>query len=518
MTDPWALENPFPFDNENERDASEEGNEKGNGHKVKAPRDGKTAPLVYDELSELLGNPQVLRDLAYYKLTDMGNGEAFVRVMGNRYRLDHFQGKKGVGTWLRWSGQRWEIDVLGEVYRSAKLLARARAAAAETIEDEAMRKQARQWTHASESRSRIEAMLWAASNIPPVSVTTMMFDVDPWLLSCGNGTLDLRTGKLGTAKPTDMIVRGTRVEYHPDAPAPRWQQFLQEVFDGNQAIIPFIQRAFGYTLTGDIREQVLFLCWGQGANGKGVLFNTFRNVLGALSEDTAFSTFEKKDKGDATNDLAKLAGARLVTSSEAGENRRMNEERVKLMTGDDPISCRFLFNEYFTYMPNYKVWLATNHKPVIKGTDRGIWRRIRLIPFNQCFEGREDKELHAKLKAELPGILAWAVEGCRMWQEGGLQAPKEVMEATLEYQRESDTVGRFLEERTKQAQLGGIGATALYQAFAAWCKANGEEAMTSTAFGRRMIEKGYVREKFGTIRYKGLQLLATEADENEIPF
>jgi len=513
MTDFLSIPNDFPFDDEPPQDASE----KGNGHKTHMPHEGATSPLIYEELSEVLGNAEVLHDLAYYKQTDMGNGEAFVRVFGNRYRLDHFQGKKNQGTWLKWSGQRWEADLLGEVYRSAKLLARARAAAAETIEDETVRKEARRWTHASEQRSRIEAMLWAASNIPPVSVTTMMFDEDPWLLSCGNGTLDLRTGELRTAKPSDMIIRGTRVEYHADAQAPRFEQFLQEVFAGNQDVISFIQRAVGYSLTGDIREQVLFLCWGCGANGKGVLFNALRDVMGTLADDTAFGTFEVKNS-DSSNDLAKLAGARLVTASETGENRRLNENRVKVMTGDDPITCRFLFNEYFTYVPNFKVWLATNHKPEIKGTDRGIWRRIRLIPFDVSFEGREDKELHTKLKAELPGILAWAVAGCKAWQEGGLQAPKEVMDATSEYQHESDMVGRFLDERTEKAKIGGTGATALYQAFAGWAKTNGEDVISSTAFGRRLTEKGLVKDKKGTVRYDGLLLKRPETEENAIPF
>lgn len=513
MTEPWAFDNPFPFDDDS--GGTEEDNEQGNGHKAKLPREGKTAPLIYDELSELLGNPQALHDLAYYKLTDIGNGECFVRIFGNSYRLDHLQGKRGL--WLNWGGQRWEPDTLGEVYRSAKLLARARAAAAETIEDETMRKQARQWTHASESRSRIEAMLWAASTMPPVSVSTTMFDQDPWLLSCGNGTLDLRTGTLQTAKPSDMITRGTLVEYRPDARAPRFEQFLSEVFDGNAGLISFMQRAIGYSLTGDTREQVLFLCWGGGANGKGVLFNTLRAMMGTLADDTAFGTFEVT-RSDASNDLAKLVGARLVTASETGENKRLNEARIKAVTGHDPVTCRFLFNEFFTYIPNYKIWLAMNHKPEIRGTDRGIWRRIRLIPFEQCFEGREDKELELKLLAELPGILAWAVAGCLAWQREGLNPPVEVMEATKEYQQESDLVGRFLEERTRQVQLGGIGATALYQAFVAWTKVNGEESITSTAFGRRMTEKGYIRETYQTVRYKGLQLRdLDEPEDDELP-
>lgn len=477
----------------------------GYGDPLPARKLSEPDPLIYDELSEVLGDPATLHDLAFYKQTDMGNGEAFVRIFGNRFRLDHLQGKKDKGTWLRWGGQRWETDVLGEVYRSAKLLARARAAAGETIADNDIRKKALEWAHSSEQRARVEAMLWAASTMPPISVTTTMFDNDIWLLSCGNGTLDLRTGTLQKPSPADMITRGTMVEYLPWAQAPRFLQFLSEVFGGNEAIISFMQRAIGYSLTGDTREQVLFLCWGSGANGKGVLFNTLRAVLGSLADDTAFGTFEVT-KSESSNDLAKLAGARLVTASETGENKRLNETRIKTVTGHDPVTCRFLFNEFFTYVPNYKIWLAMNHKPEIRGTDRGIWRRIRLIPFNVSFEGREDKELESKLLAELPGILAWAVEGCMAWQREGLNPPREVLEATLEYQRESDLVGRFLDERTIKAELGGVGATALYQVFAAWSRANGEDVITSTAFGRRMTEKGYIRETYQTVRYKGLQL------------
>ncbi|MFA5053918.1 MAG: phage/plasmid primase, P4 family, partial [Parcubacteria group bacterium] len=325
--------------------------QQGYGDPLPPRKTGNSDPLVYDELSEVLGDPVVLNDLASYKSTDMGNGESFVRIFGNGYRLDHMRGKKDKGLWMRWGGQRWEPDELGEVYRSAKLMARARAAAAETIVDKSIRESACKWAHASESRGRIEAMLWAASNMPPVSVSTTMFDQDPWLLSCGNGTLDLRTGALGPGKPSDMITRGTLVEYHANAQAPRFLQFMGEVFNGNENVISFMQRAIGYSLTGDVREQVLFLCWGSGANGKGVLFNTLRDMLGSLADDAAFTTFEDRQRSEASNDLAKLVGTRLVTASETGENRRMDESRVKMMTGDDPITCRFLFNEHFTYMP-----------------------------------------------------------------------------------------------------------------------------------------------------------------------
>jgi putative DNA primase/helicase len=433
----------------------------------------------------------LLTALSNLPFSDAGNAEGFVHMYGRRFRFDHRRGHGGL--WLRWNGLRWEPDELGQSQRAAISLARARLAAAASIDSKVDRKRAIAWAKESESRSRIASMLSLSGNYPPLTTITTMYDNDPWLLSCGNGTLDLENGKLYPSIPSDMMTRGTLVEYYPGAAAPRWHEFLKEVFADNQELIGFIRRAFGYCLTGDIREQVLFLCYGLGANGKGTMFNIMRAVLGTHAADTSFGTFEIT-RNESTNDLASICGCRLVTASETNESKRLNEARIKAITGRDPVTCRFLYNEFFTYNPTYKVWLAMNHKPEIRGTDRGIWRRVRLIPFTVSFEGREDKTLEDKLRAELPGILSWAVQGCLEWQRDGMATPTTITDATEEYRRESDLVGRFLDEKTQAMPLGEIPASTLYGAFASWCKSNGEEVMTNTAFGRRMTERGVTKK------------------------
>jgi putative DNA primase/helicase len=503
VADDFLIEDePWPFPSEPLESPEPEDNDSGNGqHEDEVTIDG----YVLDRLRE----PGLAEFLSRLTLTDAGNAEGFVKMYGNRFRFDHLRGRGG--DWLRWNGSRWEIDCLGQAQRAAVSLAKARRTVTQLITDDSVRKASYIWSRASAQRSGISAMLWMSSYLPPFTSNTNYFDLDPWLLSCGNGTLDLQAGKLRKPNPADMITKGSRIEYHEDAKAPRWDRFLKEIFNNDEDLIGFIRRSVGYSLTGDCREQCLFLCWGHGWNGKGVLFNTLRSMMGSLAADTAFTTFEVT-RSESSNDLAAIAGSRLVTASETSETKRLNEGRIKAITGRDPVTCRFLYNEHFTYTPMYKIWLAMNHKPEIRGTDKGIWRRIRLIPFTVSFEEKADFTVEEKLRAELPGILAWAVRGCLEWQNGGLRPPKVVLEATEQFRHESDLVGRFLEEKTQTLPLGSIGATALYGAFISWCKANGEETISNTAFGRRMTERGMPKNTNPTVRYLGL---AFRMDEEE---
>jgi putative DNA primase/helicase len=274
-----------------------------------------------------------------------------------------------------------------------------------------------------------------------------------------------------------------------------------------------VRRAVGYSLTADCREECLFLLRGAGFNGKTVLLNILRALNGDYAANTPFSTFEASRYHTIPNDLAALVGKRLVTASETAEARRLNEARIKALTGRDPITCRFMRQEWFTYTPVFKVWLAMNNKPVIRGTDEGIWRRIRLIPFTVSFKGRADLTLEHKLKRELPGILAWGVRGCLDCQRNGLQEPDAVLAATEAYRTESDVLGRFLADCTIAGDGLMVRTGTLYQAYIDWCKETGEKPLGGRWFGRKLSERGVDRFRDKKARYYvGLGLPADESN------
>jgi putative DNA primase/helicase len=267
---------------------------------------------------------------------------------------------------------------------------------------------------------------------------------------------------------------------------------LIEVFDGDREVIQFVQRAVGYSLTGDTREQCLFILWGGGANGKSTFLETIIRLLGMHAVPTPFSTvMVQRNPGSPRNDLAALHGARLVKASEAEHHSTFAESIVKEVTGGDTITARFLFKEHFSYKPTFKLWLATNHRPEIHGTDDAIWRRIRLIPFTRQFSGaNKDAGLREKLEGELPGILAWAVQGCLDWQKHGLKSARIVESATLEYRQESDQVGRFIKDQCELQQNNQTPAKELYDGFVAWSVKHQERPLAINQFAVKLAERG----------------------------
>lgn len=465
-------------------------------------------------ISTIPGQEERAPTVADLHRTDLGNAQAMALLYGHCIRYDHRRAR-----WLVWNEHRWEEDTNGAIERLAHQVARERLRAAADMDDKQERRRAAGFALASESRRSISAMLSLAQSLEPLALEGTELDQNDWLLGCENGVIDLRLDRMHNGMPSDMLTMSTRLYYDQTAGCPRWEQFLQEVFSGDQELIAFIKRAIGYSLTGVTSEQVLFLCWGTGCNGKSTFLNVLRGILGDYARNTPFSTFEVSKYQGIPNDLAALSHVRLITASETAETTRLNEARVKAVTGGDPISCRFMRGEWFEYIPAFKVWLAMNHKPEIRGTDNAIWRRIRLIPFRESFEHRKDPFLEQTLVRERPGILSWAVEGCQDWQVEGLGMPAAVRDFTAEYRRESDLIGRFLEECTEPTPLGSIGAAALYEVFKGWLKANGEEEITSTMFGRRMMERGVARTESHTRRYVGIRLRNTDPEEPEtVPF
>ncbi len=443
-----------------------------------------------------------VRDIYNLPLTDTGNAEALAEIYGSQLRYDHRRLR-----WLVWTGTRWEPENAGELKRLAIESIRRRQMIALEMKDTEKRKEAVKWTLASENAQKLTNAAEIAKHLRPIADNGEHWDADGWLLGCTNGVLDLRTGTLRPGTPYDRITMTTGLDYDPAAACPRWDLFLNEIFNADQDLIEFIQRAVGYSLTGDTREQCLFLCWGGGANGKSTFLAVLRHVLTDYARNTPFSTFEQNRRDQNTNDIASLYGARLVTASETSEASRLNEARVKAITGGDPVTARFLFTEFFTYTPAYKIWLAMNHLPSITGTDEGIWRRIRLIPFTVSFKGKEEKDLTTKLESEKLGILAWAVRGALEWQRIGLSAPAAVVKATEEYRDDSDLVAQFLEECTIRNERASVKAGELYKEFTKWCDQYSYQPLNQNTFGRRMVERGEKSEKHsGSKWYHGIGL------------
>jgi putative DNA primase/helicase len=277
---------------------------------------------------------------------------------------------------------------------------------------------------------------------------------------------------------------------------PRFEQFVSEVFNGDAGLVDYMQRSIGYCLTGLVREQCVFCWYGSGANGKTTLSTVLRHVFGEHGVNLPFSALEMKNRN--SNDLVSLAGARFATAVETNEGVRLNEARIKMLTGGDPITARRLYHEAFTFDPTHKLVLAFNHKPVIADDSEGMWRRVHLIPFTRQFKPEEqDKDLLEKLKAEAPGILAWAVRGCLLWRKDSLGMPPAVAEATAAYRQESDHVGEFMEDCCVEESGATVRSGALWQAYQRWAAENEEVPLTRQTFGERLEKRGLRHDRSG---------------------
>lgn len=426
-------------------------------------------------------------------LTDLGNAERFVARHGTNVRWLPAWSK-----WLIWDGRRWQLDETLEVMRLAHDTARSIYAEAQKLVSRKERAEMAKHAVKSEGDARLRAMLSQVQAQPSIAITTTHLDADPWLISCQNGTIDLRDGTLRAHRREDLITKLVPTEYDVHMECPRWFAFLERVLAGDQDMIAFLQRAVGYSLTGLTSARALFFLYGSGANGKSTFLEILRGLLAGYAQQADFTTFLERKGDGPRNDIARLFGARLVTSSEVGEGKRLNESLVKTLTGDETVTARFLHAEFFEFRPSFKLWLAANHKPVIRGTDNAIWDRVRLIPFTVSIpEAERDAGLRDALLAELPGILAWAVQGAVLWHRGGLGAPASVRAATDNYRRESDTLGAFLEDCCELSPLWEAPSSTLYSAYAAWCTAGGEYQITQTAFGRALEERGLPAVKRG---------------------
>ena len=449
--------------------------------------------------------------LAHLFQTDLGNSERLVARHGHdlRYCFDF-------GKWLCWDGVRWAIDRDGAAMDKAKMTARAMLEEAATLGDREDSRKLAAWSFRSQARERMAAALFLAQSDVPVRPEHL--DTHPWLLNVQNGTLDLRTGTLRPAARADLMTKAAPVAYDPSATCPEWLAFLDRIFEGNRELIRYVQKAAGYSLTGDDREQAFFVCYGTGRNGKSTLLETLAAVLGDdYGQQAAPELLMQKTHDRHPTELAALRGMRLVTAIETGEGKRLNEPLVKQLTGGDRISARFMHGDFFTFTPTHKLWLATNHKPTIRGTDLGMWRRIKLIPFTvQIPDEEKDDGLKARLRAPeaRQGILNWMLEGALLWQREGLKPPQAVSDATQAYREEMDVLAAWLADCCVVKKVAEASAADLYRSYVQWREANGERAETQTSFGLRLTERGFERVKRRNgIFWLGIGLLAREQCE-----
>lgn len=436
--------------------------------------------------------------------TDMGNARRFV--------ARHGQDVRHVATWnqwLIWDGKRWKRDNSGEAERLAKETVVSIYQEAADSPDINQQKALAKWAIKSQADARIKAMLSVVQTEPEIACVSEAFDNHPWLLTVDNGTLDLRTGELMPHDRGHLITRLAPVTYDPDADCPTWVSFLFRIMGRDIDLVEFLQRAIGYSLTDDTGEQVLFLLHGSGQNGKSVLLAALEGIMGDYGIQTPTTTLMAKRDNSIPNDVARLKGARFVKAIETEEGQQLAESLVKQMTGGDMLSARFMRGEWFDFRPSFKLWLAANHLPRVRGSDDGIWRRIRYIPFAvQIPEGERDNKLGEKLRAEYSGILAWAVKGCLEWQKSGLGYPDRIRQATSQYREQMDQLGRFIADCCVLGPTLEVQGKALRSFYETWCQDNGERPRSQIWLGLELQRMGIqkYRDSSNASRFRGIGL------------
>lgn len=450
-----------------------------------------------------------------FKLTDTGNAELITSLYGDRVRFDHRRKR-----WLIWRGHRWQPDVDGEINRFAIQSARERYLLASKIEDTQKKVNLAKWAISSESKPKLDASIGILKNLVPVADSGDNWDRDNMLLSCPNGILDLRTGVLRDGKPEDRITMVCGVEFDPEAVCPRWERFVNEIFEENIELIHYVHKAVGYSITGAVNEQVAFFGFGFGSNGKSVFFKTISGILGDYAYDAPVSLLQRSSSSSSnSNDVASIEFKRFLVSSETLSTAKLNEQRLKSWTGGDRVTARYLYSEFFTFEPTVKPWLFINHKPSVEDDSYGFWRRVRMIPFNRTFAPHEqDKNLVETLKKEYSGILNWLLKGCLLWCSEGLDPTPEIVNlATQDYRQENDELAEFISDKCIKGE-GISKASDLFKAYQKWAEEDqglkGKDIMSKTAFGRRMTDKfDKVRSNKGFF-YKGISVIGVGIQGN----
>lgn len=443
-----------------------------------------------------------------YSFDDTGNAERFVDLFGEQVRYCYTDKR-----WLWYDGRKWCTDMTGTVKRLADKAVACMAAEAKVYaqldadEGTDMAKAFEKHMKSCRSNKSKNAMLSEVMHHVPVLPAQM--DRFKTVLNTPGGVIDLRSGGISPHDPMTYLTKMTAVEYSENADCPRWLAFLDDIFRKDKDLIRYVQKAVGYSLTGSTTEQCAFFLYGTGRNGKSTFIDIIRGIFGDYAANIQPETIMvRSNQSTAINsDIARLKGARLVTSVEPNEGVRINEGLLKQLTGDDTVTARKLYGDEFEFKPEFKLWMATNHKPVIRGTDTGIWRRIHMIPFTvQIPEEKIDRRLKYKLSAELTGIFRWAVEGCLLWQKEGLKMPRAVLEEVREYRREMDVISAFVEDKCTVGKGLSVKSSQLFAAYLNWAEQNNEYRMSSTKFGMELAKRFEKVRTRGGIYFNGLSL------------
>jgi putative DNA primase/helicase len=410
------------------------------------------------------------------------------------------------GRWLVWDGARWRFDDTLHAFDMVRQTCRE----ASTECDDKNPKAA----PALASAKTVAAVERLAKSDRRIAATIEQWDADPWLLNTPAGIVDLRSGQMRRARPDDYMTKITAVT--PGGDCPQWLAFLDRVFAGNQDLVEYVQRVLGYGLTGLTREHALFFGYGTGANGKGVLLSTVASLLGEYHRTAPIETFTASNSDRHPTDLAGLRGARLVSASETEEGRLWAESRIKQLTGGDMISARFMRQDFFDFLPAFKLFITGNHKPSLRSVDEAIRRRFHLIPFAVTIPPEErDPDLKVRLETEWPGIMAWLVRGCLSWQASGLQPPRAVQEATAAYLEAEDAIAAWIEERCEVDPQAWCSSSMLFASWSQWANAASETVGSQKKLTQKLESRGFTIKN--TKHARGMQGIRIITDEPPTP-
>ncbi len=461
----------------------------------------KEMKTMYDETLKKLARDLKTNDYVTgsAQFTDLTNATYYLKLYGHKVKYC-----KPWKKFLVYNGKKWENDEYGEAEAMVDDMVREMYKSARDIREPRLRMDFESHLKKSESLRRRDAALRSYSRFEKARIVSEEMDKDPYLFNVDNGTINLQTGKFKNHDPKDVITKCSKFVYDPKATCPTWQRFLLQILDNDTELIRFVQKAMGYSLCGNVSEQVMFILWGGGANGKSTFLNVISDLMADYAMATKTETFMKKTGETLGNDIARLRGARVVTTTEVEHGKTFSESLIKQVTGNDPMTARFLYGEYFSFVPSFKIFMATNHKPEIKGNDHGIWRRIRLIPFTVTIPDHlRDRDLTEKLKAENSGILNWLLEGFQIWKNEGLKTTTKVMQATQEYEDEMDVVGLFIKD-CLQIDASGITRISnkdIYNLYLEWAKTNNEKNVSQRYLALRLQAKGFKKSVSNSERF-----------------
>lgn len=472
---------------------------------IYTPKEEKE-PLRY-ALSHIFDTKEKELEYQIRSYDDTGNADRFVDRYGNLYKFSYVEKKFYI-----YDGTKWTIDDRGSIRKlideMIESMKNEKIIHSEEIPEEDAKEFFQKFykkTRGTQSKKNITDELKHRRPVTPDS-----FDKDDMLLNVSNGYIDLTSRELYKHDIDKMFSQKANTDYSEKMQPSVWLDFLNDIFAGDKEVIRYIQKALGYSLTGSTREQVMFILHGKGRNGKSIFVETIAEILGDYSNNMQAKSLMVKKNDNVNTDIARLSKARFVTSSEPNEGFRFDEGLIKQITGGDKVTARFLYAEEFEYTPKFKIWVSTNHKPIIRGTDDGIWRRLILIPFEvQIPEEKVDKDLKYKLLREAPAILNWMTEGAYMWMQEGLNMPEKLKNAGKTYRTEMDVIEQFIEEKCRRIEGGKAIANELYETYKKWADDNNEYKMDKNKFGKKMKEKFDNKRMNTGVNYFGIEIVQT---------